>query len=288
MGVGEPSGTNRPMRLNTGYIIADTVMKRSACHRQLEAGEVVFAEGDPASGLYVVLTGRIEIIKPGPDGSELRLAEVGPDGVFGEMGLIVESGTRSATARAMEPAQVLMVPNNPIQTLREMGEIGGTVQLLKHVICRLAEWLRAKNEAPADGSQRTGDEAARTAAAEVIRSHLPRQFLGLYTPRTRLEDGGYLCQEGDRPDGFYFIHSGTLQVLRREAAEPIGELQGPTVVGEVGYFSGERRLVSLRASGEVVYSAFSAEAFEELEENHPEKAIEVLIAAARSIVALVD
>ena len=285
------------MKIYTGYIIADLAMKRSSCHREVRAGELVFAEGAPASGLFIVLTGKIEITKATPTG-EKKVNEIGPNGVFGEIGLITEDGVRTATARAMEDSLLLEIQRNPIQSLRDMGEFGGTIKLLKHVVCILADWLRTMNAAAAAGEgEPSANEGADTraggnpTASGVIHSHLPKGFFQRSAPRTRLEDGQYLCHKDDLPDGFYFVHTGCLEVLNADSQDPearaSGEMRGPTVVGEVGYFSGEPRLVSLRAKGEVSYTHFSGEYFEELEETRPEKALEVLFAAAQSIVALV-
>lgn len=272
------------MKFETGYMIADLALQRTSSHREVAPGELVFAEGDPASGLFIVLSGKIEISGASAEG-EVKLAEVAPGGIFGEMGLISEEGRRVATARAAEPSLLLEVGGNPIQLLRDLGEPGGAVALLKQVVCILAEWLRSKAPAGEGGGQPDAK------AAGIIESHLPRRSFWRAAPRLRLEDGQYLCRQGERSNGFYFIHSGAVEVLQGDGPEggeaKAGEMRGPTVAGEIGYFSGERRLASLRARGEVIYSVFSGDEFEELEETKPDKAIEVLIAAARSIVALV-
>jgi CRP-like cAMP-binding protein len=284
------------MKLNTGYIIADLEMRRSSSHREFGAGDLVFAEGEPASGLFIVLTGKVEIVKA-TDSGEVKVTEIGPKGVFGEIGLITEDGVRTATARAVETSLVLEVQRNPIQALRDMGEFGGTAQLLKQVICILAEWLRSKNATAVSGDACSGipehdaETGGISAAAKVIKSHLPKKFYQRSAPQSSLADGNFLCRQGDRPDGFYFIHSGCLEVLKSDSPESeehkSGEVRGPTVVGEIAFFSGERRLVSLRAKGDVSYTHFSGDYFEELEEKRPDKALEVLLAAAQSIVALV-
>jgi CRP-like cAMP-binding protein len=278
------------MKLLTGYILADLVMKRTSCHREVAAGEVVFEEGAPASGLFIVLTGRIEIVKrAGSEGDETVIAQVGPNGVFGEIGLISEGGVRTAKARAAEASLLLELRNNPIQMLRDMGETGASIQLLKRVVCVLADWLRSKNAA--DNLSVSSSATGPSKAAAVIQAHLPKGFFRRSAAQVRLEDGQYLCRQGDRPDGFYFIHSGVVEVLHSDDAESeerkTGEMRGPTVAGEIGYFSGEPRLASLRALGVVNFTHFPGYDFEELEEKDPEKAMEVLLAAAQSIVALV-
>ncbi|MES2466100.1 MAG: cyclic nucleotide-binding domain-containing protein [Verrucomicrobiota bacterium] len=282
------------MKLLTGYALADLLMNKSSYHREVGPGEVIFKNGAPASGLFIVLEGKVEIIKTTETGG-MRVGEVGPHGVFGEMGLIREGGVRAATARALEPSLLLEMRNNPIQMLQKIGEINATIVLLKRMICVLGEWLRSQIDASGTSRGLTPVPPHRALrdreASDRIKEHLPKGFFQLSPKRMVLPDGQYLCRQGERPDGFYFIHKGTLEVLKQEIASPsqhkIGELYGPTVAGEVGYFSGEPRLVSLQAFGEVVYTHFSGEDFEKLEEKHPDRALEVLLAAAQLIVCLV-
>ena len=61
----------------------------------VDAGEVVFAEGDPSDAGYLVVSGRW---RPGTTG--IQLGEVGRGEVVGEIGLI-ERPPRSATVIAL-------------------------------------------------------------------------------------------------------------------------------------------------------------------------------------------
>lgn len=204
------------MNFQTGFLLADQALKKSSCRRELAAGEVVFTEGAPASGLFIVLSGKIEIIK-GSGAEEVRLSEVGPDGIFGEMGLISEGGVRAATARASEPSLLLEVRNNPIHMLSELGEVHASLVLLKRVICVLSEWLRTQNNRTAAAKDATqslpcGDGAEDRAAAEVIKANLPGRFLKFFPKQEQLPDGQFLCRQGERSHGFFFIHKGSLEV----------------------------------------------------------------------------
>lgn len=65
-----------------------------------EAGEVIFAAGDPGDYMYVVRSGEIEIER---DGTVVETLSGG--GIFGEMALI-DGSPRSATARAKTDAEL--------------------------------------------------------------------------------------------------------------------------------------------------------------------------------------
>jgi predicted MFS family arabinose efflux permease len=65
------------------------------------AGQVVIREGDPADRFYVIATGRFEVTQhAGASQPDMVLRELGPDDVFGEIGLL-ERVPRTATVTAV-------------------------------------------------------------------------------------------------------------------------------------------------------------------------------------------
>jgi CRP-like cAMP-binding protein len=112
--------------------------------RDLVRGDVLFAEGDPTSELYVVVDGRIAITTRNPDGRETVLALMEAGDLFGELGLL-DGLPRSAEGRALEPSRVVAIPYSPIEAVfREEPN------LLWGVVRMLAQRLRAMDEALAD------------------------------------------------------------------------------------------------------------------------------------------
>jgi len=67
--------------------------------RELDAGEVLFAQGAPGDLVYVVEEGEIELARQLADGGEEFVARVTPPGYFGELAPLFGL-RRSATARA--------------------------------------------------------------------------------------------------------------------------------------------------------------------------------------------
>lgn len=67
-----------------------------------EAGQTIFSQGDSSTFTYHILAGSVDIVITGRDGVEKRIASIGPEEVFGEMG-IIDPAPRSATAIAREP-----------------------------------------------------------------------------------------------------------------------------------------------------------------------------------------
>ena len=69
----------------------------------VEAGEIVFHEGDAGDAMYAVLSGRLEVVRGGA-----VIDAVGPGDIIGELAIVDES-PRSATLVAAEPSSVVKV-----------------------------------------------------------------------------------------------------------------------------------------------------------------------------------
>lgn len=66
-----------------------------------ESGSKIFSEGDPSHFTYRIVAGSVDIVISTKDGGCRRIASLGPDDIFGEMGIIDDS-PRSASAIARE------------------------------------------------------------------------------------------------------------------------------------------------------------------------------------------
>jgi CRP/FNR family transcriptional regulator, cyclic AMP receptor protein len=113
--------------------------------RQLVRGDVLFNEGDAPDALYLVGRGRIAIAMTSPiDKRESVVALMEAGDLFGELGLLDE-GSRSAMARALEPSDVLEIPYDPVRQLFDEDP-----RLLWNVTRLLAGRLRVMDEVLAD------------------------------------------------------------------------------------------------------------------------------------------
>lgn len=102
--------------------------------RAVGTGKDLFREGDMGDGLYLVVSGGINVIKLGAEG-EVVLAKLGPGAVLGEMSLIT-SDARSATGRATGDSVVLHLPASGFRRLIDSGSTAA----LK-ISCAIAEVL---------------------------------------------------------------------------------------------------------------------------------------------------
>lgn len=102
----------------------------------IEAGEVLFDEGEPGDAFYIVFKGAIEISKARADGSKDKLAVRRAGEGFGEMALLNDA-PRSATARAAEATQLIKVSRDDFERL-----LGGDSLALR-MMRALSKALRA-------------------------------------------------------------------------------------------------------------------------------------------------
>ena len=108
-------------------------IERIMHHRQYAAGETVFKQGDPGVGMYVVMSGSVQIVYE-PSGRVL--AELSAGDFFGEIALLTER-PRSATARAVTDCKLAgffhvdlldlleRKPKAGVAVLKALAEIAG-------------------------------------------------------------------------------------------------------------------------------------------------------------------
>jgi len=86
-------------------------------------GELLFHEGDPCSGLFLVASGKIRIFKLSTAGREQTLAVEGPGSSFAELP-VFDGGSYPASASALEDAEVLFISRRDFQNYcREHPEV---------------------------------------------------------------------------------------------------------------------------------------------------------------------
>ena len=80
----------------------------SACTKQsLPAGQIVYAQGDPANAVYIVQAGRVEAFTQSPDGRQSRsLSVMGKGDFFGDLGVLT-GHPRLAGVRTCEGTKLM-------------------------------------------------------------------------------------------------------------------------------------------------------------------------------------
>ncbi len=95
-----------------------------------QPGQIIVTQGTPGQAFYLILTGRVEILRDGTS-----LGAFGPGDFFGEMSLL-DQAPRSATIRALEATSCLMLSSWDFRSLLEQ-QPGIAIKLLEVLSRRL-------------------------------------------------------------------------------------------------------------------------------------------------------
>jgi CRP-like cAMP-binding protein len=116
---------------------SDAALERiasSAGEMTCQAGQIVALEGDPGSGMFVVLDGSARVEWRG--GS----VELGPGAFFGELTLLAPGGTRIARVRAATEMRCLAIARDDAMALIE-SEPSIALAMLREIARRFASAL---------------------------------------------------------------------------------------------------------------------------------------------------
>ena len=103
--------------------------------RKVSAGDLLFSEGQPCAGLYMVASGRVKIFKMSPNGREHVLAIEGAGSSIAELP-VFDGGNYPASAAAAEASELLFISRDDFRSMcLEHPEIA--LKVLKVVGARL-------------------------------------------------------------------------------------------------------------------------------------------------------
>lgn len=103
----------------------------SAGEVESQPGQVLALEGDPGSGMFVILDGTVRVEWRG------GAVELGPGDFFGELTLLAPGGTRVARVRAASRVSCLGIPREDALALIE-SEPSLALTMLKEIARRFA------------------------------------------------------------------------------------------------------------------------------------------------------
>jgi len=90
---------------------------RSLRVRRFRKNETIFHQGDPGDSLFIVESGSVKIVLPSPEGEEgAIIATLSRGDFFGELALL-DGAPHSATAVALDPAEMLVLRREPFEQL---------------------------------------------------------------------------------------------------------------------------------------------------------------------------
>lgn len=207
-------------------------------------GTEVFRQGEPGDGLYLVLTGRLQVLRTGADGRVAVLGELSAGEIVGEGSLITDE-PRYATVKSIEDSLLVRLPRAAFEEI--LGRHPEHGASLRALIARRQDDEHHERYRPVSSELveflRTVPLFASMSAPQLrdLEGHLQ----WLYLP-----GGRQLMKQGDEPDGLYIVIGGRLRyevadesgrVLRR------GDFGRGDIVGELALVTGEARSATVHA-----------------------------------------
>ena len=117
-----------------------------AVPRNYSKGELLFTEGDPCTGLFVIESGQVRIFKSSPNGREQVLAVEGPGSSVAELPLF-DGGNYPASTAAVDEARIYFISKqdfhslclvHPQVPLKVLKVVGGRLRKLVGIIEELS------------------------------------------------------------------------------------------------------------------------------------------------------
>ncbi len=128
-----------------------------------QAADIIFAEGDPSQGLYLLLSGQVELRRPYTRfGGDYQLALLQPGHLFGEGELLVQR-RRSHTAVCLSTVAVAVLSQLTLQRLPAAIQL----TLLRAWGSILSEQLYWRDQIMADLLEQQGSQIAASRMAEL-------------------------------------------------------------------------------------------------------------------------
>lgn len=153
-----------PLFAHLSYKERSAVLALST-QRSFPAGHPIVLEGTDGEEMYVLVAGEVVVEKLGQ-----KLGRLGPGNYFGEM-VLIDRAARSATVRAVENCEVIMITRSDLMALMKKEQTIA-VKLLWSFVQTLTERLRTANTGVVEARkelaivQATGTEAPFIPASE--------------------------------------------------------------------------------------------------------------------------
>ncbi|MBK8266143.1 MAG: Crp/Fnr family transcriptional regulator [Nannocystis sp.] len=107
-------------------------LARAAVRVRKPGGGAILLEGEPADGLYVLLRGRVNLVRVAGGGRDLILSTLGPGDTFGEVAAFC-GGTMSTTATTPIHCELLRIPPEAlVEHLRREPETALRLMRMQH------------------------------------------------------------------------------------------------------------------------------------------------------------
>lgn len=214
-------------------------------------GEVIIRQGDEAHAFYVLVAGRVRVLKEQVNGEEITLQRLHPGDEFGESALL-ETRTRTSTVRCSTAADVLRLDRERFKALvLEYPELLNMLELLSRWRT-LHGFLYAFSQ-----FGRLPEPALRALMSRLD----PAEF----------QKGQKIIREGDPAGPMYIVRDGRVRIFTGPESDAVNVafLRGG-FFGELSILNGEPRAATAEAVTDCRLLALEPHEVEELQHQFPE------------------
>lgn len=240
---------------------------------ELNAGDVLFAEGDPGRAMWVLGEGaEVSIASTSGQPRPVAVGYARKGDVVGEMAL-VDDGPRSGTAIVTQSGPAHQIDANEFHAMRATF-VPAVFKVLRKICVDLCARLRQTNEriVPSGNTEIATPplpEGPRPDTQTLDRFPAFRELpaivkfaLAQKLQEIRLDEMTPIFAEGEPSDGAYFIVEGEVSVGRN--GKTLANLPGGTMFGVVACIDAGRRSASCLTSGPALLLKMTERDFDQL------------------------
>jgi cAMP-dependent protein kinase regulator len=217
---------------------------------ELEAGDVLFKQGDAGSELFVVAEGEVAVVDEGPP--RVHLTKLGEGEFFGEVSLVT-SQPRNATIEATETTEVLGISREVVSDLVEQEP------------AVLKVMLRFLRDRLINNLVRSNSLFQPFAAGE--RESLASKFRFL-----EVEAGTVMIMQGHQSRGLYVLLAGSAEVVRHDDGDTrrLATLGPGELAGEMSLLANSEAIATVKTTAKTRALEMSSSTFREVIMTHPQ------------------
>ncbi len=211
-------------------------------HLSVPEGTDIVRQGEAGDCFYVVDAGTAEVLVDG-----YRVGTVTPGGYFGERALLREV-PRMATVRALEPMELLVLPQSDFVTALTgqagVGSVGTATQSFSNTL------------------ELTRRQRVDVLSRVSLLSHLDANSLRQLAEHSEIEqwpEGAAIIRKGEQGDRFYVMLHG--RAIVSTGSEPVSELHPGDQFGEIALLHGVPRRADVTAANSASTLSLPRDAF---------------------------
>ncbi|GAB5355994.1 hypothetical protein AAMO2058_000252800 [Amorphochlora amoebiformis] len=221
--------------------------------KSLQAGQVLFYEGDAAAKAYIVFDGKLDEIQYSHSaGSEVIVKTLEPGIMFGEVALMLKGIPQTTSVRAVEDSLLLALEEHTFRAFLEITKLNMGIIARAKLVAMFQD-------------------------AEIpFFENIPRKtFIDLarVCTLTRYEPGEVIFREGDKGDRFYMVSYGEVEVS--VGGKAVAYIMQGGYFGEIGVVVEAPRTATCTASSRSIILSVDKEGFQKFFAGRPAQLAEV-------------